>query len=152
MKLTRSLWSGWTFLTMFYHSPLCLLWFLHSAVHIDKIPFASKCLPVFAVPSTWNFYLWMPAWLSWPPHLGTKSININATDTPSFISSDTPPPSPEPHHHHSLPFILPCYPLSCLVLLFWIYHISLWVLLSMQPKAYFMRIGNFFCFLLCLNA
>ena len=109
MKLTRSLWSGWTFLTMFYHSPLCLLWFLHSAVHIDKIPFASKCLPVFAVPSTWNFYLWMPAWLSWPPHLGTKSININATDTPSFISSDTPPPSPEPHHHHSLSFILLCF-------------------------------------------
>ena len=116
MKLTRSLWSGWTFLTMFYHSPLCLLWFLHSAVHIDKIPFASKCLPVFAVPSTWNFYLWMPAWLSWPPHLGTKSININATDTPSFISSDTPPPIPwttppsfSTLYPALLPFILPCF-------------------------------------------
>ena len=109
-KLTRSLWSGWTFLTVFLHSPLCLLWFLHSAVHIDKMPFASRCLPVFAVPSTWNFFLWLPAWLSWPPPLGTKSINIITTDTPSLISSAAPP-SPEPHHHHSLPFILPCFAL-----------------------------------------
>ena len=121
MKLTRSLWSGWTFLTLFYHSPLCLLWLLCSAVPIDKIPFASRCLPVFAVSSTWNFFLWVPAWLSWPPHLGTKSININATDTPSLISSTAPPPPANPLNHTTI--IL--YPLSCLVLLCCIYHMSL---------------------------
>ena len=110
------------FLSLFYHSPLCLLWLLCSAVPADKIPFASRGLPVFAVSSTWNFFLWVPAWLSWPPCLGTKSININATDTPSLISSGAPPrQSPEPHHNHSLPFILPCFALLHLSYVFEFY-------------------------------